>query len=129
KTAYDIFTRLEFRRVLFRSQGSSGDSENNSLWLKVLIKDGGTLGFVITPDSNNLVVDFDFWLFGPANDCSEIGNSIRCSTTNPIQAQLAYNTTGMNDTETDFSEGPGPDGNAFIQWITVEDDQIYYLLV
>lgn len=111
------------------SLGSSGDNENNTIWLKVLIKDGGTLGFVLTPESSDLVVDFDFWLFGPDVPCDNLGLSLRCSTTNPGNAQLTYNTTGMNDTETDFSEGPGADGNAFIQWITVEDDEIYYLVI
>lgn len=111
------------------SQGSSGDNENNTIWLKILIKEGGTLGFILTPDNEDLVVDFDFWLFGPDVPCDALGISLRCSTTNPLNAQLTYNTTGMNDTETDFSEGPGADGNAFIQWITVEDDEIYYLVI
>src|SRR5690606_16900813 len=48
---------------------------------------------------------------------------------NPLNAQLDYNTTGMNDTETDISEGPGADGNASINWIEVEDDEIYFLII
>src|SRR5690606_6233875 len=103
--------------------------ENNSLWLKIQIKDAGTLGFILTPDSSDLVVDFDFWMFGPDVECGELGTAIRCSTTNPLNAQLDYNTTGMNDTETDISEGPGADGNAFINWIEVEDDEIYFLII
>ncbi|QYJ68169.1 T9SS type B sorting domain-containing protein [Flavobacterium litorale] len=104
--------------------------ENNSIWLKIIIKDGGTLGFTITPEEiDDLVVDFDFWLFGPNVECDELDEAIRCSTTNPLAAGQDYNTTGMNDTETDVSEGPGPDGNSFIQWIEAEDGDIYYLII
>lgn len=103
--------------------------ENNSIWLKIRIKTGGTFGFVLTPQSPELVVDFDFWIYGPNIDCSNMGTAIRCSTTNPLNAALTYNTTGMNDTETDVSEGPGPDGNAFIHWMTVNDNDIYYIAV
>lgn len=111
------------------SQGSSGDNENNTIWLRVLIKDGGTLGFILTPISTDLVVDFDFWLFGPNVECDALGTALRCSTTNPGNADLDYNTTGMNEESEDFSEGPGADGDAFVNWITVEDDDILYLVI
>jgi gliding motility-associated-like protein len=103
--------------------------EHNSLWLKILIKDGGTLGFILTPESDDLVVDFDFWMYGPNVECGALGTAIRCSTTNPGAAGLDFNHTGMNGTETDVSEGPGPDGNAYINWINVSDDDIYYLVI
>jgi hypothetical protein len=103
--------------------------ENNSVWLKVKIDQGGTLGFVLTPENASLTVDFDFWIFGPTAECGELGTAIRCSTTNPLQAGLSYNTGGINDIETDTSEGPGFNGNAFVKWLTVEDDEIYYIIV
>jgi gliding motility-associated-like protein len=103
--------------------------ENNSIWLKIRIKTGGTFGFILTPQSPDLVVDFDFWIYGPNVQCSNMGTAIRCSTTNPLNAALTYNTTGMNDVETDVSEGPGPDGNGFIHWMTVNDNDIYYIAV
>ena len=104
--------------------------EHNSLWLKVLIKDGGTLGFIITPEEiDDLVVDFDFWMYGPGVDCDDLGTAIRCSTTNPLAAGLTYNTTGMNEETTDTAEGPGEDGDAFIHWIDAQDDDIYYLVI
>ncbi|WP_188620392.1 T9SS type B sorting domain-containing protein [Flavobacterium suaedae] len=106
--------------------------EHNSLWLKIMIKDGGTLGFVITPEEiDDLVVDFDFWLFGPDIECSDLptATAIRCSTTNPLAAGLDYNLTGMNEESTEVSEGPGPDGDSFVQWIEAEDGDIYYLVI
>jgi len=42
-----------------------GLGENNSLWLKIKINTGGTLGFTLTPQSPNLIEDLDFWIFGP----------------------------------------------------------------
>lgn len=103
--------------------------ENNTIWLKIQINQGGTLGFILTPEEDDLVIDFDFWLFGPIEECGTIGTAIRCSTTNPLQAGLDYITTGMNETEEDISEGPGPDGNAFVNWITVENNEFYYLVI
>ena len=103
--------------------------ENNSLWLKIKIRTGGTFGFMLTPQSADLVVDYDFWIFGPNVDCSNIGTAIRCSTTNPLNAGINYNTTGMNNTETDTSEGPGADGNAFINWMNVNDNDTYYIAI
>ncbi|MFD2601473.1 hypothetical protein, partial [Flavobacterium suzhouense] len=103
--------------------------ENNTVWLKILINQGGTLGFLLTPENSDIVTDFDFWMFGPDVECNALGTAIRCSTTNPGAAGLDYVTTGMNGTETDISEGPGPDGNAFVQWITVQDNETYYLVV
>jgi gliding motility-associated-like protein len=103
--------------------------ENNSIWLKIKIKNGGTLGFTITPESSNLVEDFDFWIYGPNVTCTNLGTAIRCSTTNPLQANLSYNTTGLNETETDVSEGPGFDGNSFVKWLTVLDNETYYIAI
>ncbi|MCO6148565.1 hypothetical protein NHE85_10795, partial [Flavobacterium sp. NRK1] len=117
----------DFPEINFNNACSSG--ENNSIWLKIQINQGGTLGFILTPEEDDLIIDFDFWLFGPIQDCNDIGTAIRCSTTNPIQAGLDYITTGMNETETDISEGPGPDGNAFVNWITVQDNEFYFLVV
>lgn len=111
------------------TSNACSSQENNSIWLKVRIKTGGTLGFLITPQSNNLNVDFDFWMYGPNVVCSNLGTAIRCSTTNPLQAGLSYNTTGMNGTEIEPNEGPGPDGNGFINWLTVNNDDIFYLAI
>jgi gliding motility-associated-like protein len=111
------------------TSNACSSQENNTIWLKVRIEHGGTLGFLITPQSSNLNVDFDFWMYGPNATCGNLGTAIRCSTTNPLQAGLSYNTTGMNDTEPEPNEGPGPDGNSFINWLTVNDDDIFYLAI
>ena len=103
--------------------------ENNSIWFKLVINEGGTLGFNLIPQSNNIVVDFDFWVFGPDVSCGNLGTAIRCSTTNPQASLQGDNHTGMNETETDTSEGPGPLGNSYIQWLNVQSGETYYLIV
>lgn len=106
-----------------------GGVENNTIWLQLKIKTGGTLGFVLTPNSSNIEIDFDFFIFGPDATCGDIGQAIRCSTTNPEASGASNNTTGMRDTETDTAEGPGEDGNNFVQWLTVEDNETYFLVI
>ncbi len=111
------------------SFNACASGENNSIWLKIKFKTGGTFGFLITPETTDLVIDFDFWIFGPTASCSNLGTAIRCSTTNPLQASQLDNLTGMNETETDVSEGPGSDGNSFIQWMNVLPNQVYYIAI
>lgn len=108
---------------------SCSSAENNSLWLKIKILNGGTFGFTLTPQSNNINIDFDFFVFGPNASCGNIGQSIRCSTTNPQGAGLNNNSTGMNGTETDLTEGPGVLGSSFVKWLTVNDNETYFIVI
>jgi hypothetical protein len=111
------------------SGNACGLGENNSLWLKIKIRTGGTLGFTLTPQSTNLVEDLDFWIFGPNAACNNLGTAIRCSTTNPLNANLTDNLTGINSTEIDISEGPGPDGNSYVKWLNVLDNETYFIAI
>ncbi|MHA3788783.1 T9SS type B sorting domain-containing protein [Flavobacterium hauense] len=105
------------------------DSEANSLWLKLPINTGGTLGFILTPTNPDLEIDFDFYIFGPTATCGNLGHTIRCSTTNPAASNSASNQTGMSDLETDTSEGPGDLGSNFVQSLTVQPGEVYYLVI
>lgn len=104
-------------------------TESNSLWFEINITAPGTLAFTITPDSPDLVVDYDFNLFGANRVCSDLGPAIRCSTTNPVQAGLGTNQTGLDPNETDTSEGPGQDGNSFVTDVDVAVGETYLLLI
>lgn len=108
---------------------SCSQSENNSVWLKFSIKTGGNLGFIIKPDNTALVEDFDFFVFGPNATCNSLGSTIRCSTTNPLQAKLISNQTGTNGGEEDVSEGPAEDGNGYVKWLNVKAGESYFLVV
>lgn len=103
--------------------------EVNSLWLTVNIAVGGTLAFNLRPDSSDLVVDYDFYVYGPFSNCTNLNDPIRCNTTNPIQAGLSSNLTGLRDTETDTSGGPGENGNGFVSSIPVVAGEQYYVLI
>lgn len=103
--------------------------ETNSIWLQLNIAESGSLSFVITPDNENIVVDYDFFVFGPSSTCGNFNDPIRCSTTNPQSAGLTSNTTGLRDSENDQNEGPGPGGNSFVSAIPVIAGETYYLLV
>lgn len=106
-----------------------GMVENNTIWFRLTIETGGTLGFTLTPNSTAITEDYDFSVFGPTDSCANLGTAIRCSTTNPANANQGNNLTGLNDTETDVSEGPGPDGNSFVSDITVQAGETYYLII
>lgn len=111
------------------SVNSCGFGENNSIWLKLAINNGGTLSFILTPESTDIEEDFDFYLFGPDPNCNSLGNTIRCSTTNPLAAGSSDNLTGMIDTESDTFEGPGADGNNYVQSLLVASGEFYYLVI
>ena len=126
------FTGLEATGVGIQELTNSNtcfSEENNSIWLKLNIDTGGTLGFTLIPNSPEITVDFDFFIFGPNVNCGNIGQAIRCSTTNPQAAGQGDNLTGMNSTETDTAEGPGAAGNSFVQWLTVSSGDSYFLVI
>ena len=103
--------------------------EHNSLWIKIEITKAGTLGFTLTPTSTAMEVDYDFFIFGPNASCGNLGEAIRCSTTNPLAANQMDNLTGMNDQETETSEGPGPDGNSFVRSLDVLPGESYFIVI
>lgn len=105
--------------------------EHNSLWLKFTAKTTGTLGFDLIPTSTDITIDYDFWIFGPNATCGSLGNSIRCSTTNPDMAGSANNHTGMRDSEPNghYSEGPGEDGDSYVKSLNVIAGESYFLLI
>ncbi|SEL37706.1 gliding motility-associated C-terminal domain-containing protein [Aquimarina amphilecti] len=103
-------------------------AESQSLWIKVDIVQSGTLAFTITPESSNAGEDYDFAVYGPNVTCSTLGTSIRCSSTNPTAAGVST-LTGLNDTETETSEGPGGEGNGFVRSIDALAGEEYYILI
>ncbi|MCV6630807.1 MAG: hypothetical protein OIF50_13225, partial [Flavobacteriaceae bacterium] len=111
------------------ASNTCSSQEHNSLWLRLEIIQGGTLGFDLTPESNDIEVDYDFFLFGPKIRCDSIGQAIRCSTTNPAMANLSHNRTGMKNSEGDTSEGPGPNGNSYVKSVDVLPGEVYFLVI
>ena len=111
------------------STNACESEENNSIWLKLPIMTSGTLAFTLTPESDDINEDFDFFIFGPNVTCNNLGSTVRCSTTNPFAADQPDNLTGMNGVETDTFEGPGELGNSFVQEMTVNAGDVYYMVI
>ena len=100
--------------------------ESQSLWLKIPIAVDGPLVFTIAP--NNGVDDFDFAVYGPNVSCSNLGPSIRCSSTHPPSAGVPA-ATGLRASEGDTSEGPGALGNGFVSPINAKAGEEYIILI
>jgi len=113
----------------FISDCGDGLTENNTIWFRLTFEQGGNLGFILTPGSTAITEDYDFFLFGPTNSCSNLGPAIRCSTTNPQAANQGNNLTGMSASDPDPNEGPGADGDSFVNEIEVQAGETYYLLI
>lgn len=103
-----------------------GFGESQSLWLKVPISRDGFLEFAIRPNNNQ--DDFDFAIYGPNVSCSNLGASIRCSSTNPQAAGVSAD-TGLRSSESDDSEGPGSLGNGFVSALPVRAGEEYIILI
>ncbi|RXJ50628.1 T9SS type B sorting domain-containing protein [Gelidibacter gilvus] len=111
------------------NSNTCGSSEHNSIWLQVTLVTDGTLGFTLRPNSSAIQEDYDFFVFGPNVLCNNIGQAIRCSTTNPASAGLPNNLTGMNASSVDTSEGPGPHGDSFVRWLDVQAGDTYFIVI
>ena len=111
------------------NSNTCGSQENNSIWLEVNIATAGTLAFTLTPNSSSINEDYDFFIFGPDVSCGNIGQAIRCSTTNPSAANQGNNLTGLNSTSTETSDGPGENGDSFVSAIDVLAGESYYIVI
>ena len=67
--------------------------------------------------------------FGPDVSCGNIGQAIRCSSTNPQAANQGNNLTGMNGASIDTSEGPGRFGDSFVRWLDVQAGETYFIVI
>ena len=115
---------------------SCGSNENNSLWLEATVTTNGTLAFTLTPGSTNIAEDYDFFVFGPDPVCGNLGQPIRCNTTNPQAANQGNNLTGMNNiiaaqspNGAQDSDGPGPEGNSFVNEINALAGETYFVVI
>ncbi|KJD31265.1 hypothetical protein PK35_15640 [Tamlana nanhaiensis] len=108
---------------------SCGGFEQNSIWLEINIVQGGTLGFDLIPDDPDISIDYNFWVYGPNQLCANLGSPIRCATTNPQQAGLLNNHTGINGSTTQTQTGPGANGNGYVDWLTVAVGETYFIVI
>lgn len=100
--------------------------DNQTIWLQFNFVSAGQFTFDIIPDIPN--ADYDFAIYGPATNCSALGVSIRCSSTNPQNAGISGN-TGLDLTSVDVTEGPGALGDGYLRFIDVQAGERYYLVI
>ena len=103
--------------------------ENNIFWIKINVVQAGTLGFDLIPVSTDMQVDYDFWVFGPNLDCSNLGSPIRCNTNNPTAENAPNNHTGMNGNAQNTTAGPGSTGTPYVKWLNVLPGESYYIAI
>lgn len=110
-----------------------GGMEHNSIWLKINVVQSGNLGFHIKPNDPSLVVDYDFWVYGPNVACNNLGSPIRCATTNPLQSQQAGNPVVNNHTgmygSTTATQMLYNQGIGYVRWLAVTAGQSYYIAI
>jgi gliding motility-associated-like protein len=105
-----------------------GSIEHNTIWLKINVVQAGTLGFDLIPIDTSITVDYDFWVFGPNKPCSNLGNAIRCSTSNPSQSNSTNNHTGM-DLSTNATTSLWNNCCGYVRSLNVLPGETYYIAV
>ncbi len=111
--------------------------EYNATWFEIRIAQTGSLEFEITPQSTGVVdyllYDFDFALYGPNQDCGNLGTPLRCSAYRLVSL-LSGQTIGLDAAETDTSEAVLFDNNSnlangLVAPLNVDSGETYYILV
>ncbi|MEZ4885282.1 MAG: PKD domain-containing protein [Chitinophagales bacterium] len=119
------------------SQGINGcisSGETQSAWFVININQFAPfnvpLEFTLSPKSGG--EDYDFAVYGPVDDCENLGFPIRCTYAEETFAGTLL--TGLRAGETDVSESPtvdsnGGNANGFVQPIVVNPGETYYIMV
>ena len=112
---------------------SSGETQ--SAWFVIninslLVGADYMLEFTLSPKPGG--EDYDFAVFGPIDDCEELGQPARCTYAEETFAGTLL--TGLRDGETDFSESPtldneGNDANGFVAPLLVNPGETYFIMV
>ncbi len=96
---------------------SGGTIETNSVWYRFRAAADGQLGFTIKFDNDD---DWDFMLFR-ANDCSSLGEPIRCNFSDNSE-NTGYAGVGVNPIT-------GTQTVQYEDWLTVTTGEDYYLMI
>lgn len=106
------------------AQGCLGGGEHQSAWyifqINELTPPGSTIGFDINPIGNS---DYDFAIYGPDPDCSNLQAPIRCS------YAVGQTPTGLNETNPEFSEDDAVGNDGYVASLTVNPGETFLLMV
>ncbi|MBQ0152295.1 MAG: gliding motility-associated C-terminal domain-containing protein [Chryseobacterium sp.] len=103
--------------------GGCLSGEHNSVWYKFTIATSGTLTFDLIPA--DLTVDYDWAVYGPNTNCSNLGSPIRCNAATAVGVGGA---TGLNMTST-ITSGAGGSTTPYCKYMDVLAGQTYYLYI
>ncbi|MEZ4883184.1 MAG: T9SS type A sorting domain-containing protein [Chitinophagales bacterium] len=115
-------------------QGCISSGETHSAWIDFRIQESAPpnipLTFTLSPKSGG--EDYDFAIYGPNQDCSNLQLPIRCSYAEETFAGTIE--TGLRIGETDVSESPtvddeGKNANGFVAPIIVNPGEQYFLVI
>ncbi|WP_300486021.1 T9SS type B sorting domain-containing protein [Flavobacterium sp.] len=102
--------------------------DENSVWLKINVIQSGTLGFDITPKNQKVGLSYNFWVYGPNNDCSNLGKPIRSCTPKQKEVYPSTNRIGMNGNTT-VTQTDRATGNGSVRWLDVTKGEFYYIRI
>ncbi len=107
------------------AEGCLDQLEHQSMWIRIKVQSGTTLGFDVTPNNPN--DDYDFAVYGPNPSCTALGSPVRCSFASNNSGGAA---TGVGN-DTDTSEGSAGGGNidGYVSWISVSPGEEYVILI
>lgn len=115
-------------------QGCITAGETQSFWVSIQIAESAPpnipLTFTLSPKPGG--EDYDFAIYGPNEDCGDLGTPIRCTYAEETFAGTLL--TGLRQGETDVSETPTMDNegnlaNAFVAPILVNPGEQYYMII
>ena len=99
--------------------GCLSSNEHFSVWYKFTAATAGTLTFEIVPNGN---ADYDWAVYGPNVNCTNLGQPIRCSYDAPPPQN-----TGLSLTATNLTDPAG--GTGYCRYLDVLPGETYYLIV
>lgn len=112
-----------------------GNPEKNSIWIRFDIEEGGTLSFIIIPDTLSDDIDFVVFTLPLTGDCNW-KRAIRCMAAGDEQKNYSVSpcmgATGLNELEKDESEDAGCEDKNDNNWLAplkVKEGEKYVLLV
>jgi len=119
----------------FLNSPQVGKPEKNSVWLRFDIKEGGTLSFVIIPDTLSDDIDFVVFALPRKGDCAG-KRAVRCMAagdkSDNYDISPCMGATGLKELEKDESEDSGcadKDDNNWLAPLETRAGERYVLLV
>ncbi len=114
--------------TVFNKVTESDNRNGKTVWLKVKATASGTLGFDMLPKNPEAGLPYNFWVYGPNRDCSNLGKPIRSCTVKGNEISRSNNRIGMNGNAA-ITQTNSVTGNGYVQWLDVTEGEFYYIRI